>query len=203
MNIQQKQKFKLIVGLGNPTKDYQNTRHNVGFTLLDSFSDEYGLSFKKEEKFSSLYTKGEIKIEDNTFNVILVKPTTYMNNSGSAIKKILDFYKLDSKDMIVIHDEVALPLGKIRISVSRSSAGHHGIESIIENIGAKEFTRLRIGIGPDPGGDKRKGYVLENFKKDEKTLLKKVILISCDAIKSVLALGENKAMDKFNGLVIT
>lgn len=196
------QKFKLIVGLGNPTKEYENTRHNIGFITLDALATKYKLIFKNKKEFSSFCIKAAIAVNEKLFNVILAKPTTYMNNSGSAVKNILDWFKVDSHDMIVVHDEVALPLGKIRISVGRSSAGHNGIESIIEKTGDKEFTRLRIGIGPDPGGDSRKEYVLNKFNKKEQEHYKIVVNVAVEAIETLITSKTEEAMNKYNGLEI-
>ena len=185
---------KIIVGLGNPKKEYENTRHNVGFMIIDAFGKNHSVSIKKERKFLSFCGSSD--------EIILAKPTTFMNNSGDAVLKLLSYFKVKQGDLIVVHDEVALDLGKIRISSKRSSAGHHGVESIIQMIG-KDFTRLRIGIGPDPGGDVRKDFVLDKFNKQEQSLLNKIINISCEALETIISKGPEKAMDKFNGLELT
>ena len=191
---------KLIVALGNPGTEYENTRHNVGFALLDAFGEKYQIVGKQEDKLLSWYGKGKLKLDDTDFNVILAWPTTFMNHSGDAVVKLLSWFKIKPDDLIVVHDEVALNLGKIRISFNSGAAGHHGVESIIQMLGGvEEFTRLRIGIGPDPGGDKRADYVLRKFLPDEKKLLENVIGISIQAIETTISKNVGEAMNKFNG----
>lgn len=203
MNTNNKQQFKLIVGLGNPDKEYENTRHNIGFALLDELSCRYRINLKKDSKFSAWTGNGELNLaKDKSYKLVLAKPATYMNNSGNAVVKLLNYFKINLADLIVIHDEVALPLGKIRIAAGRGSAGHHGVESIMQMTGEKCFIRLRIGVGPDPGGDLRKDYVLKKFKTSEKKLLEKVTLVSYEALETILLKGSEKAMDKFNGIEI-
>ncbi|MBI2995650.1 MAG: aminoacyl-tRNA hydrolase [Candidatus Melainabacteria bacterium] len=190
---------KLIIGLGNPTEEYKDTRHNIGFTVLNTLSKKYKISKKKEKKLLCWYGHGKTE----NYNIILAWPTTYMNNSGNAVVKLLNYFKIDSKDLIVVHDEVALNLGKIRIVFNSSAAGHHGVESIIQSLGGvQEFTRLRVGIGPDPGGDIRADYVLRKFTPNEEKLVKKVVDISVDAIEIIINENIEKAMNKFNGVEI-
>lgn len=196
---------KLIVGLGNPASEYKNTRHNIGFTVLDTFSKKHKVQTHKENKFLSLYGKKAITLNNSTkvYNLTLVWPTTFMNKSGEAVAKILNYFKLDPKSLIVVHDDVALNLGKIRISYDSGAAGHHGVESIIQYLeGFQEFIRLRIGVGPDPGGDKRADYVLEKFSETEKTLLERIITLSIEAIELIITKGAHEAMNKFNGINI-
>lgn len=188
--------MKLVVGLGNPGKEYNNTRHNIGFRVIDEIAKRYKISLKQEKHLSSFCGKGE--------NLILAKPDTFMNNSGSAVVKLFNWFKLEISDLIVVHDEVALDIGKIRISHGRSSAGHHGIESIIQMTGGKQdFTRLRIGIGPDPGGDIRADYVLGTFTNKENKVIETVISISIEAIEMLLNESAESVMNKYNGMEIT
>ncbi len=171
--------MKIIVGLGNPEKEYENTRHNVGFSLIDALAEKYDFPLSHNKKLSSWSGRGLI---NQTQEVVIAKPDTYMNNSGIAVAKILNWFKLTPSDLIVVHDEIALDLGKIRISHGRGAGGHHGIESIINSIGGgKDFARLRIGIGPDPGGDIRGDYVLGKFTNKEKKVLEKVLDLSVKA----------------------
>ena len=152
---------------------------------------------------SSWYGKRDIEINGSLCSVILGWPTTFMNHSGEAIIKLINWFKLKPQDLIVVHDEVALNLGKIRIGFNNSSAGHHGVESIIQMLGGEqEFTRLRIGIGPDPGGDKRADYVLKKFTKEEKKLLNQVIDLSISAIETIITKDVDEAMNKFNGIEV-
>ncbi len=152
--------MKIIVGLGNPGEKYKNIRHNVGFMILDKFAEKEGLNWEDCPKFES-----EI-ILDKEF--MLVKPQTYMNNSGSAVSKILNFYKCKLKDLIVIHDDVDLPFGSVKKQINKNSAGHRGVEDIIDKLGSKNFWRLRVGIGKPE--DKRipvDEWVLQDFTKVE------------------------------------
>ena len=193
--------LKLIIALGNPGVEYEDTRHNVGFFALAVFSTKHQISRKKEKKLLSLYGSGKIKIDQESYDLVLSWPTTFMNNSGEAVSKLLNWFKLESKDLIVVHDDVALNLGKIRISYDSGSAGHHGVESIIQSLGGiKTFTRLRIGIGPDPGGDIRKDYVLTKFSPSEGNLLKKVLDLSVEALETIITKNINEAMNKYNGI---
>lgn len=193
--------LKLITALGNPGVEYEDTRHNVGFLVLDAFSTKHQIARKKEKKLLSLYGTEKIMIAQKTYELILCWPTTFMNNSGEAVSKLLNWFKLESKDLIVVHDDVALNLGKIRISYDSGSAGHHGVESIIQSLGGiKAFTRLRIGIGPDPGGDIRKDYVLTKFSPNEESLLKRVLELSIEAIETIISKDVSEAMNKYNGI---
>ena len=194
---------KLITALGNPGSEYKNTRHNIGFDVLDTFCEKYKISKKKEDKFSSWYGKGNVVLGNNQYDLILAWPTTFMNNSGNAVSKLLSWFKLEPKDLIVVHDEVAINLGKVRLNFDSGAAGHHGVESIIQMIGGvKEFTRLRVGVGPDPGGDKRRDFVLERFTSDEEIIVNKVIDVSVNALEDLITNDVEKVMNKYNGVEI-
>ncbi|MBI1858479.1 MAG: aminoacyl-tRNA hydrolase [Candidatus Melainabacteria bacterium] len=201
MNELKPQKYKLIVGLGNPDKEHMETRHNVGFDAVDAFGKKYQIELKHDKKLSSWCGKRELAVNGEVYQVILAKPDTYMNHSGIAVNKLLNWYKVNVSSLLIIHDEVALDLGKIRISHGRGPGGHHGVESIIESIGGKqEFTRLRIGVGPDPGGDIRKDYVLGKFTNKEKEILSKVINLTIEAIETLLEQNVEFTMNKYNGV---
>ena len=175
--------MKLIVGLGNPGKEYGETRHNIGFTILDEFANRHSQSFKSEDKFKALCAKFKLGDEQ----IIIAKPQTFMNLSGTAIQKIAKFYKIEPKDILVVYDEVSIDYGRIRLSVDRGAGGHHGIEDTIEKLGgAKDFYRLRVGVGPDPGGDRRADYVLSKFSKVEKKSLLELIDFSIELIEKWL-----------------
>ncbi|OGI09105.1 MAG: aminoacyl-tRNA hydrolase [Candidatus Melainabacteria bacterium RIFCSPLOWO2_02_FULL_35_15] len=194
---------KLIIALGNPGNEYENTRHNVGFAVLDAFGEKYKILGKEEKKLLSWCGKEKIEIEKENHEIILAWPTTFMNHSGDAVIKLLNWFKLESSDLIVVHDDVALNLGKIRINFNSGAGGHHGIESIIRMLGGnQEFTRLRIGIGPDPGGDIRADYVLRKFSKEEESLLGKVTELSISALEAIITKDVGEAMNKFNGIEI-
>ena len=185
----------LIVGLGNPGTKYSRTRHNIGFRVLDEFSKENNFpNFKLAKKFKSLISAGNFSGK----KILLVKPQTFMNNSGSAIKALTKFYKITSPGLVLIHDDIDLPLGKMRISKGRGSAGHKGVESIIRELGTKNFVRFRIGIQPQKGKPKNsEKFVLEKFTKEE-IIIKKIIKTTCQALKIALTKDTEKSMTKFN-----
>ncbi|MBU0598166.1 aminoacyl-tRNA hydrolase [Patescibacteria group bacterium] len=169
----------LIAGLGNPGNMYKNTRHNFGFKVLENIT---GYNFNK--KFNSLISKHQ---DDLAW---LALPQTFMNNSGLAIKKIADYYKIKPKDIWVIHDDIDLQLGKIRINFNRSAAGHHGIESIIKSLKTKEFWRIRLGIlGTEKNKIPTDNYVLQKFNAQEMKLVKKAISKTHEALNEFLKIG--------------
>jgi len=186
----------LIVGLGNPGIKYKRTRHNIGFRVLDEFQRENNFpDFKFFKKFNALIFEGNIGRK----KVILAKPQTFMNNSGQAVKNLTIHYSLPFINLIVVHDDIDLPLGKIRISKSRGSAGHKGIESIIKELRSKNFVRIRIGIRNQELRIKNiEKFVLQKFTEEEEKIIKKIIKESCSALKIILSEGLEKAMNKFN-----
>jgi len=189
--------MKIIAGLGNPGTQYQKTRHNIGFMAVDKVQEENNLEdFKLEKKFKAEISKGEIGQE----KVMLVKPQTFMNNSGQALQAIVKFYKLNSKDIIVIHDEIDLPLGKLKISSGKSSAGHNGIKSIMQHLGSEGYTRIRLGVSPNKKlpSTKTVKYVLQNFSLLQKRELKKVLGEMSEVIESLIKNGLEAAMNRFN-----
>ena len=195
---------KIIIGLGNPGTAYENTKHNIGFAMLDAFGEKYKIVGKQEDKLMCWYGKEKIEFEKEVYNLILCWPTTFVNKSGEAVAKLLKWFKLKHSDLIVVHDDVALNLGKIRISFNSGAAGHHGVESIIQHLGgSEEFTRLRIGVGPDPGGDVRKDYVLKKFTNTEEKIVKKVMDLSIRALETIITKDVGEAMNKFNGIEVT
>ncbi len=131
--------MKAIFGLGNPEKKYEKTRHNAGFIVIDKIAEELSLTWGREDKLKALIAKKD--------DLLLVKPQTFMNNSGGCIRAVKDFYKLESSKILVVHDDVDLPFGKIKLQIGASSAGHNGVSDIIEKLGTQEFWRLRIGVG--------------------------------------------------------
>ena len=159
--------MKLIVGLGNPGLEYVNTRHNIGFVILEKFMDTKGLKLDKE-KFDGIYTIDGVG-EDR---VIYLEPMTFMNLSGDSVRQIADFYKIDTSDILVVYDDKDIKLGDLRVKKQGSSAGHNGIKSIINQLGTDEFNRLRIGIGSNPKMQ-TSDYVLGKFTAQEKEVLDK------------------------------
>ena len=168
--------MKLIIGLGNPGEKYSKTRHNIGFLILDKIAEKKEIVFRLEPHFESRFAE----MGDLQNRIKLVKPQKFMNNSGRAVAKVKNYWKVDSEDIWVIHDDVDLELGKVRVALDGSSAGHKGIQSIIGNIG-EEFWRIRVGVGKPAspaGGDEKiptEEWVLMNFSKAEKEKLAKII----------------------------
>ena len=156
--------MKLVVGLGNPGKEYNLTRHNVGFLILDKYLGDINWS----SKFNGLYYEKNI----NNEKVIFVKPQSYMNLSGNVVQKFINFYKIDTKDLLVIHDDLDLPVGKFRIKINSSSGGHNGIKDIISCLNTNEFVRLKIGISQNRNID-TKDYVLGKFSKSDLEIIDK------------------------------
>jgi len=173
----------LIVGLGNPGIKYKKTRHNIGFRVLDEFQNENNFSnFEFSKKFNSLISDGIVKKK----TILLAKPETFMNNSGISVKKLINFYKIKCSNIIVVHDDIDLVFGTIKISEKRGSAGHKGVESIIKELGTKDFTRLRIGIEDKKLKNKNtEKYVLEKFTEQEEQGLKEIIKQSLESLKLI------------------
>ena len=184
--------MKIIVGLGNPGVRYRFTRHNTGYMVLDALAEQWNVSFDRE-KFSSLFAKCTIHGEP----VILLKPTTFMNNSGFAVRACMDFYKAAPEDLLVIYDDISLPVGRIRLRQRGSDGGHNGMKSVIHCIFTSEFDRLRVGIGRD---DQIKiiDWVLSKFKEEEKEDLRAAIDHSVSAIEYVLDHSFVQAMNLYN-----
>lgn len=183
----------LIVGLGNPEEEYSQTRHNMGFNTINKIAKKYNLEINKN-KFHGLY---ESSIIENK-KVILLKPQTYMNLSGISIKEIMDFYKINIEDILIIYDDMDIEPGKIKIRKKGGSGGHNGIKSIIENIRTEEFARIRIGIGrPMPEQDKI-NYVIGAISNEEKEQLEYGVEKAVEAVEEVLKNGIDSAMNKFN-----
>ena len=159
--------MKLIVGLGNPGKEYQNTRHNIGFIYLDNYAKENGFTITKEKFNGSFW-----EITKNNEKIIFLKPLSYMNLSGMVVRKYLDYYKIDLKDVLVIQDDLDMEVGRIKIKISGSSGGHNGIKNIIENVGSENFMRLKVGISKNSALD-TKDYVLGKFNISEQELINK------------------------------
>lgn len=196
--------MKIIVGLGNPGSEYETTRHNIGFMVVDRLARELGgeaAPWQNDAKVNALVAR--------VGDVLLIKPLTGMNQSGMAVKKVLSFYKLAPSDLWIIHDEIDLPLGKIKIREKGSSAGHNGVASVIEQLGADVFVRFRLGIGrgKEPEGESVNrnlhhrsviSYVLSRFRQSEAGTLKHLIKHGADAVQTALVEGLDRAMNRFN-----
>ena len=181
--------MKLIAGLGNFEEKYFFTRHNVGFMVLDKWALDGGFSFKEEKKLKCFLAKKD--------DLIFIKPTTFMNLSGEAIRAVIDYYKIDIKDIIIIYDDLSLDLGNIRFRANGSDGGHNGIKSVIQYLGTNIFDRLKIGIGPQPNIPSE-SFVLQNFTKEQLESLKPVLKKSIDAVSFYLENGISKAQNRFN-----
>lgn len=190
--------MKIVIGLGNPTNKYENTRHNVGFKVLDELADRIGSNFSVENKFKSHVLKGIIKSEQ----VLLVKPQTFMNLSGEAVALIIGYFKVDINDMIVVYDDLSLEMGTLRFRANGSDGGHNGIKSIINSLGGnKNFVRLKVGIGPQPPYMPAEKFVLGEFTSQEQELLKDVVKVSANAVECFINSGISEAQNKFNGTI--
>ena len=184
----------VIAGLGNPKKEYDNTRHNIGFAFIDALAEKYRISVM-DVKHKALTGKGII----NGQKVILVKPLTFMNLSGESIRPISDYYKIDTaKELIVISDDISLPPGQIRIRKKGSAGGHNGLKNIIQHLGNEEFQRIRIGVGEKPKGYDLADYVLGHFSKEEQPLMQEGIKRAMEAAAMMLEGDIDRAMNEFN-----
>ncbi len=185
--------MKLIVGLGNPGKEYDKTRHNTGYMTIDYFAEKNNATFKLDTKLEGFIST--ININGN--KVILLKPTTYMNLSGTAVSEVVNYFKIDINDIIVICDDMAIDVGKIRLRPKGSSGGQKGLQNIIDNLKTEDFKRIRIGIGePDEYG--AIDYVLGKPTKDERPLIDEAINLAVEAIKEAFKTDFERAMSKFN-----
>lgn len=185
----------MIAGLGNPTKKYEKTRHNMGFDCVDILADRLGVKFK-QSRFGALVAKGAWKGEQ----VILVKPLTYMNLSGNAVGPIAKYYKIDTKkDLVVIFDDTDTDVGKIRIREKGSSGGHNGMKSIISHLGHEEFIRIRVGIGKRPEYMEMVDFVLSHFPAAERKLIDEAEEKAADAVLDMIENGVSHAMNRYNG----
>mgnify|MGYP003560669580 CR=1 FL=1 len=182
----------LIVGLGNPGREYENTRHNIGFAAIDIIAEKYNIDINRK-KFKGEYGEGFI----NGNKVILLKPYTFMNLSGESVREAIDFYKLTEEEVLIIYDDISLELGRLRIREKGSAGGHNGIKSIINHMGTDVFTRIKIGVGA-PKGD-LVNYVLGKFSKEEVNILKQTLDAVTEATADIIDNGAKDAMNKFNG----
>ena len=184
--------MKLIVGLGNPGKEYENTRHNIGYIFIDSLADKLGVSIDKK-KFNGLYTEAVI----NNEKVLLVKPLSYMNLSGEVVEKFVSFYKIDINDILIINDDLDLDVGRVRLRLRGSSGGHNGLKNIALHLKTEDFKRLKIGISNNKLID-TKDYVLGKFTKEDKEIINnlkdKIVNLLMDFVNTDF----DKLMAKYN-----
>lgn len=184
----------IIVGLGNPGREYNNTRHNIGFDVIDVIADKHNISVI-EKKHKAIIGKGVIDGQ----KVILVKPQTYMNLSGESVREIMDYYKIDpTEELIVISDDISLDVGNIRIRKKGSAGGHNGLKSIIQHIGTDQFMRVKMGVGEKPKGYDLADYVLGHFTSDERKVMDESAKSANEAVCMMLRMDADGAMNKFN-----
>lgn len=189
------EKMYIIAGLGNPTKEYENTRHNIGFMAIDALADTYNINVS-EVKHKAILGKGMI----NGTKVILMKPLTYMNLSGEAIRAAVDYYKVDETcELIVIYDDISLDVGKLRIRKKGSAGGHNGIKNIIAHLGHDNFNRIKIGVGEKPKGYDLADYVLGHFSKEELDIMKVSLKDVDGAVNLMITDQVDAAMNEYNG----
>ncbi len=183
----------IIIGLGNPTRQYQATRHNIGFDVISRISEDYHipLDFKKHK---AICGRGFIEEE----KVVIAQPQTYMNLSGESVRELVDFYKVTPQDIIVIHDDISLAAGQLRLREKGSAGGHNGIKSIISHLGTQEFPRIKIGVGDKPAGWDLADYVLSRFKEEEESAIRDAVKKSSEAVKSIIKDGMESAMNIYN-----
>ena len=188
----------LIVGLGNPGREYARTRHNAGFMVLEQLGRRWGLTWSKEKRLQAEVAKGQRGIGQ----CVLGRPLTFMNTSGEAVGAVARFYRVATERLLVVVDDADLPLGTLRLRPSGSSGGHHGLESIEQHLGSQKFARLRVGIGrEDPARRQIAGHVLTAFTAAEVPLLEKVIALATDQAECWVDEGPALAMNRFNGTV--
>jgi PTH1 family peptidyl-tRNA hydrolase len=182
-----------IVGLGNPGPEYARTRHNIGIMVVSAFADKHHIACDRE-KFKSLFGKGRVGQQES----LLVMPQTFMNLSGQSVQGWWNFYHWTGDDLVVVHDEIDLPLGRLKFAFGRGAAGHNGIKSIIDAVGTQGFYRLRVGVGRPAGRKPVADYVLEPFAAAEQTELEQVIDRACEALHCFVIDGAAKAMQLFH-----
>jgi len=187
----------LIVGLGNPGKEYENTRHNLGFKAIDELARRLGIKSLKTKCQSFI---AEAKIDDK--KIIIAQPQTFMNNSGPAVRGLLEWFKINPANLILIYDDVDLEVGQLRLRDKGGAGGHHGVESVIASVGTTQFARIRVGIGR--GGEDLincdvADYVLQNIPPAQRESLDEAVVSAADAVENIVSEGLSKAMNKFNG----
>ncbi len=184
----------IIVGLGNPKKEYENTRHNIGFDVIDRLAEEENISVL-EKKHKAIIGKGVVAGQ----KCILAKPQTYMNLSGESVRELIDYYKVDEEtELIVISDDISLDVGQLRIRKKGSAGGHNGLKNIIAHLGHDVFCRIKMGVGEKPKGYDLADYVLGHFPKEERVVMDEAAKRACEAIRLMIMEDADVAMNKYN-----
>ena len=187
-------RLRLVVGLGNPGKAYEDTRHNAGFLVADKIAQDFNISLNKT-KFDTVFGRGFIEDAD----VLLVKPMAFMNRSGPPLQKMAHYFRIPGEDMLIIHDDIDLAFGRLKIKEKGGHGGHNGIRSLMDAFGGGDFMRLRIGVGRSEAGSDVTGHVLGKFNTDQSQLLSRIITSARDAVVTVLGHGAKVGMNLFNG----
>lgn len=183
----------IIIGLGNPTAQYQATRHNIGWDAITRLSDDFRIPMDLK-KHKAVCGKGMIEGE----KVVLAQPVTYMNLSGESVRELVDFYKVSPQEIIVIYDDISLDVGQLRIRKKGSAGGHNGIKSIISHLGTDEFPRIKIGVGDKPKDWDLADYVLSRFQEQEQTVIREALKDASDACRTMITSGIDAAMNQYN-----
>ena len=187
--------MKLIVGLGNPGPQYEDTRHNIGFNIVEALAAKWKVSFKKS-RFQALIAKSKYEGQD----VLLVKPLTFMNLSGQALGPLVRYFKIDFEDVLVVHDELDFSLGRIKFQKGGSSGGHNGLSSIIDHAGTENFKRLRVGIGRPKGSKEVVDFVLTTFQKEEQPTVYEIVSLACHGLEASVVRDFNWVMNHYNSV---
>ena len=191
---------KLIVGLGNPDDKYEKTRHNIGFDVVDALAKSWQFSWQKNKRFHGMVAQGR---SPQNHQILLLKPLTYMNRSGQSVKAVLDWYKLLPDSVLVVYDDLDLPLGRARLRLSGSAGGHNGMKSIISHLGSQQYPRLRLGIGRAHQSGNAASHVLGRFSKEERLVVANVIGMAAEMIEKSLDNGIEKTMSLYNNRVVS
>ena len=189
---------ELIVGLGNPEPKYDRTRHNIGFAAVDELAKTWQMPLTENKRFQGQFAEG-VALGGR---IRLLKPLTYMNRSGQSVRAVTDWYKLQPQSVLVIYDDMDLPVGRLRMRLSGSAGGHNGMKSIIAHLGGKDFSRLRIGIGKSDGKKGTVGHVLGKFALEETKTIEEILYVSVKAIELSLKEGVEKSMSRYNGFSV-
>lgn len=190
---------ELIVGLGNPEPKYDKTRHNIGFDAVDELAQVWQIPLKENKRFQGLFTEG---VTPGGQKIRLLKPLTYMNRSGQSVRAVVDWYKLQPQSVLVIYDDMDLPVGRLRMRLSGSAGGHNGMKSIIAHLGSQDFPRLRIGIGKSDGKKETISHVLGKFAPTETQVIAEILYTSVKAIEFSFKEGIEKSMSRYNGFAV-
>ena len=200
-NADSPQTPKLLIGLGNPGQKYERTRHNIGFEVIDSLAKSWTVQLTENKRFHGKV--GETRLS-NGDRLILLKPNTYMNRSGQSVRAVIDWYKLSANDVLVIYDDMDLPIGRLRLRLSGSAGGHNGMKSIISHLGTQAFPRLRLGISRADNAEQQVnntvvGHVLGKFAPDERKVMDAAVTLAVDAVEFSLRKGIERTMSLYNG----